>query len=100
MLSNFCDMIDFKLFLFSFCIGILFVYTLGADRKTVYMYPSPNTYKDIVIQDDAGNCYKYEQKKVPCEKNKDKITNFPVQSESTEKESEEDKPQNKILGIF
>ena len=100
MLSKFCDMIDFKLFLFSFCIGILFVYTLGADRKTVYMYPSPNTYKDIVILDDFCNCYKYGQKKISCEKNKDKITSFPVQYESTEKESEEDKTQNKNLGIF
>ena len=100
MLSRFCDMIDLKLFLFSFFIGILFVYTLGADRKTVYMYPSPNTYKDIVIQDDVGNCFKYDQKKLSCEKNKDKITSFPVQYESTEKEREEDKTQNKILGIF
>lgn len=100
MLSKFTDMIDLKLFLASFFIGIFFVYTLGADRKVVYVYPSHDTYKDIVIQDDVGNCYKYEQKKVSCEVNKDKITTFPVQQESTGKEKEENKPNNKIFGIF
>ena len=40
------------------------------------------------------------KKKISCEENKDKITTFPVQYESTEKEREEDKPTNKIFGIF
>ena len=93
-------MIDLKLFLASFFIGIFVVYILGSDRKVVQLYPSPDTYKDIVIQDDVGNCYKYEQQKTSCEANKDKITSFPVQQESTEKEKEEDKPNNKIFGIF
>ena len=88
--------INLYIFLASFFIGLFFVYMLGSDRKIIYAYPSPNTYNDIIIKDDADNCYKYHQTQVDCEKNKDKIKSFPIQHLSTEKEIE----APKFLGLF
>ena len=53
-------------------------------------------YNNICIKDDADNCYKYDQEKVDCEKNRDKIKSFPIQHLSTEKEIE----APKFLGLF
>ena len=70
-------------------------------KENIFITVKSDEYlTNIVIEDDVGNCYKYKQNKISCEENKDKITTFPVQYESTEEEREEDKPTNKIFGIF
>jgi hypothetical protein len=48
MLFNY---ISLPAFLISFAIGLLFVYVLGAEMKTIYVYPTPENVDKILFKD-------------------------------------------------
>tara|TARA_B110000285_G_C14846791_1_gene478003 strand:+ start:118 stop:345 length:228 start_codon:yes stop_codon:yes gene_type:complete len=73
----FFDYIDAKIFIVSFAIGIFYTYVKGDDMKKIYIYPSPENYKDFIIEDNAGQCFQYKPKEVSC-KNQT-ITKVPIQ---------------------
>ena len=52
---------------------------MGAHKKIVHIYPSPENWEKVVIQDKSQSCYKYVQNNVECP-SEDKITQFPIQS--------------------
>ena len=71
--------IDFRIFLISFAIGIFFVYILGPEMKTVYIYPSPENVDKLLFQDNADNCFYFEEKEVECPKDESLISHIPIQ---------------------
>lgn len=71
--------INIKVFLISLSLGFLFVYLMGAHKKIVHIYPSPENWEKVVIQDKSQSCYKYVQNNVDCP-SEDKITQFPIQN--------------------
>lgn len=71
--------ISLPVFIISFAIGLLFVYILGPEMKTVYIYPNPNNYKDILYQDNADQCFQYKPVVVSCPTNTLSIKTIPIQ---------------------
>jgi hypothetical protein len=77
MLFNY---ISLRVFLVSFAIGLFFVYILGPDNKTIYIYPSQETIGKVLFKDKADNCFYFEEKEVQCPKDESQISTIPIQS--------------------
>jgi len=72
--------ISIPIFLISFCLGIFFVYVLGPEMKTIYVYPTPENINKILFKDKANNCFKFVEEIVQCPKNKKLIETIPIQA--------------------
>jgi hypothetical protein len=77
MLLNY---ISLPIFLISFAIGLLFVYLMGPDMKTIYIYPSPENVDKVLFRDKADNCFYFEEENVECPKDENLISKIPIQA--------------------
>ncbi len=77
MLLNY---ISLPTFLISFAIGLLFIYFIGPEMKTIYIYPSPENVDKILFKDKADNCFYFEEENVECPKDRNLISKIPIQS--------------------
>jgi hypothetical protein len=77
MLTNY---VNIPLFLISFVIGLCFVYMLGPETKTIYMYPSPTNYAKLQYKDKTEQCFNYKPNETQCPINPFDIKTVPVQS--------------------
>jgi len=73
------DYISLPIFLISFSIGLLFVYLLGPEIKTIYVYPTPENVDKLMFKDKADNCFQFEQEDVECPNDLTQITEIPIQ---------------------
>jgi hypothetical protein len=73
------DNISLPIFLISLAIGLFFVYILGPDLKTVYVYPSPENVEKILFKDNANNCFKFRAIETQCPTNESEISKIPLQ---------------------
>jgi len=71
--------ISIPIFLISFVIGLFFVYILGPEMKTVYIYPSPENVNKVLFKDKAENCFTFEQEEVDCPEDDNLISKIPIQ---------------------
>jgi len=76
MLLNY---ISLPVFLISFALGLFFVYIYGSQKKTIYIYPSPENIDKILYRDKALNCFKFNEIEVECPKDQTLINNIPLQ---------------------
>jgi len=67
------DYIHLPTFLISFAIGLLFVYLLGAEKKVIHVYPTPENYAKLLFKDNAGQCFQYKTTEVDCPLNPETI---------------------------
>ncbi len=72
--------ISLPIFLISFAIGIFFIYILGPEMKTIYIYPSPENVNKILFKDKADNCFYFHEEVVECPKDESLISNIPIQA--------------------
>ena len=72
--------ISLPVFLISFAIGLFFIYILGPEMKTIYIYPSPENIHKVLFKDKAENCFYFEEEVVECPKDKTLILNIPIQT--------------------
>lgn len=77
MLLNY---ISIPVFLISFAVGLFFIYVLGPEMKTIYIYPSPETVGKMLLKDKADNCFYFEEQVVECPTDESKISSIPIQS--------------------
>jgi hypothetical protein len=77
MLLNY---ISIPVFLISFAVGLFFVYILGPQMKTIYVYPTPENVDKILFKDKANNCFYFEEEIVKCPSDKSLISTIPVQT--------------------
>jgi hypothetical protein len=77
MLLNY---ISIPIFFISFAIGIFFVYILGPEMKTIYVYPTPENVDKVLFRDKADNCFTFEQHIVNCPNDKSLISSIPIQN--------------------
>lgn len=71
--------ISIPIFLVSFAIGILFVYLMEPEMKTIYVYPSPENIDKILFKDKADNCFYFQEESVECPED-NLISNIPIQA--------------------
>lgn len=76
MLINY---ISIPIFFISFAIGLFFVYVLGPEMKTVYIYPSPETVDKVLFKDKADNCFYFNEEIQNCPNDESKISFVPIQ---------------------
>ncbi len=72
--------ISLPTFLISFAIGLLFIYLMGPEMKTIYIYPSPENVDKLLFKDKADNCFYFEEENVECPKDENLISKIPIQS--------------------
>jgi hypothetical protein len=72
--------ISLPVFLISFAIGLLFIYIMGPEMKTIYIYPSPENVDKILFKDKADNCFYFEEENVDCPKDEKLISKIPIQA--------------------
>jgi hypothetical protein len=77
MLLNY---ISLPVFLISFAVGLFFIYILGPEMKTIYIYPSPENVNKILFKDKADNCFYFEEEFVECPSDKASILGIPIQA--------------------
>ena len=73
------DYISLPYFLVSFAIGLFFVYVLGPERKTIFVYPTPENTDKVLFKDKANNCFSFETEEVECPKDMSLISRIPFQ---------------------
>lgn len=76
MLLNY---ISLPIFLVSFVLGLLFVYVLGPEMKTIYIYPTPENVDKILFKDKADNCFYFKEEMVECPSDVSLISEAPIQ---------------------
>ena len=76
MLFNY---ISIPIFLISFAVGIFFIYILGPEIKTIYIYPSPENVDKILFKDTADNCFYFEEETVECPKDDSFLSKIQMQ---------------------
>ena len=47
-------------------------------HETIYKYPHPTTVDALVYRDPNGACYRYKVETVSCDKNEDKLKEYPL----------------------
>jgi len=72
--------ISLPIFLISFAIGLLFIYLMGPEMKTIYIYPSPENVDKVLFKDKAENCFYFEEENVECPKDENLISKIPIQA--------------------
>ena len=72
--------ISVPVFIISLAVGLFFVYILGPDIKTIYIYPSPENISKILLKDKADNCFELQQQEVDCPSDESLIQKVPIQT--------------------
>lgn len=72
--------ISIPIFLISFAIGLFFIYILGPEIKTIYIYPSPENVEKILFKDKAENCFYFQEEPIECPNNENLISKIPIQA--------------------
>lgn len=73
------DYISIPIFVISFAIGLFFIYIIGPELKTIYIYPSPENTNKVLFKDKADNCFYFEEEIVDCPKDGSLISKIPLQ---------------------
>lgn len=70
------EFIDWRLFLISLAIGLLFIYVIKTPMKDIYVFPTPENVDKIQYVDHVDNCFEFNPVETACE---DKTENYTIQ---------------------
>ena len=71
--------ISLPIFMTSLAIGLFFIYILGPEIKTIYVYPSPENVHEILFKDNADNCFFLNPVEVDCPTDESQLGSIPIQ---------------------
>ena len=90
--------IDYKVFLISFAIGLLFVYVLMPQQRVIMIYPNPENVKKMTIKDFSNSCFSYTPKEVVCPKDESRIKKYNIHGGNGEVQmGTTEKPDDNIM---
>jgi hypothetical protein len=72
--------ISLPVFFISFVVGLFFIYILGPEMKTIYIFPSPENIDKILFKDKAENCFSFHEEIVDCPNDNSFISDIPLQT--------------------
>lgn len=72
--------ISIPVFFISLVMGLFFIYILGPDLKTIYIYPTPEVVDNILFRDKSDNCFAFKEVDVKCPSDESKINQIPIQT--------------------
>lgn len=75
---NISRFIDLKFFLISLSLGLFLNYINDPNKKTVFVYPTPDNIGDIQFKDHTDKCFSFKAQEVQCPKNEKEIENYQV----------------------
>lgn len=75
----FLDIIDPFWFMLAFSVGIFVIYTMNQYPDIIIKYPTPQNASNLIFNDDANNCYKFDTKQVKCPENPFIIHSIPIE---------------------
>lgn len=58
--------IDFKYFLISLSVGLLYIYLTNEHKKVIVLYPNPYNINKYTYVDKANNCFNYQLQEAKC----------------------------------
>ena len=70
--------INYKAFLVSFAVGLLYIYLTDDYKKVIIVYPTPMNKDKKLYVDKANNCFKYGLTQAECLSNKEEYVNVGV----------------------
>ena len=70
------EFIDWRVFIVSLAIGLLFVYVVEPPMKTIYVFPTPENVDKVQYVDHVDNCFDFKPVETSCE---NKTENYIVQ---------------------
>lgn len=70
---------SFRIFLFSFIVGLFFSYIMGSELKVVHIYPTLTNSSKTIFKDKAGQYFRFKSKEVHCPSDTSKIKGIPIQ---------------------
>jgi hypothetical protein len=59
-------------------VGVIAILCIKPEETVVHKYPHPDTADKTIYKDKNGVCYRYKPSKVDCDKNQDKLKDFPL----------------------
>jgi hypothetical protein len=60
MYNKLLKLFNFKLFLISFSIGVLYIYLTEDYKKVIILYPTPDNVDKYVYVDKSNNCFNFD----------------------------------------
>ena len=63
---KFFHFINIRVMILSFVLGLLAIYIVMPESKTIIVYPTPDNVDKIQYKDDADNCFSLKQEEVSC----------------------------------
>lgn len=63
---KFFHFINIRVMILSFVLGLLAIYIVMPESKTIIVYPTPDNVDKIQYKDDAANCFSLKQEEVAC----------------------------------
>jgi len=72
--------ISIPIFLISLFIGLFFIYIMGPELKTIYIYPTPETFDKLLFRDKSENCFAFNEVELNCPTDESKINQIPIQT--------------------
>ena len=71
------EFIDWRIFIISLAIGLLFTYLIKPNMKTIYVFPTPENVDKIQYVDHVDNCFDFKPVETKCDE--DTTENYMVQ---------------------
>ena len=72
--------ISLPVFLISFVLGLISIYIIGPEIKTIYIYPSPTNSSKIQYKDSTEQCFNVNPILTQCPINPYSVKKIPMQN--------------------
>ena len=68
--------LNIHIFLISLSIGLFVNYVTDPNSKVIYVYPTPDNYKEIQYKDKSDKCFNFDPMEVACPTDENEIESY------------------------